>query len=172
MLAVILIIASALAIKKSRRQKVVRNRPKRHRLDYQPEVKQISPITPAYVPPRVQNIAVHIQPEGIDIINGRADITDSLVALVGKYSLETFTIATSDGLVLASSGTEIAQDDAAQYSEMYIHDPLSKTPGVNLFGLNHKGSDLVGIIRSVKPVIDETCKKIIIDTKDILNKWL
>ena len=75
-----------------------------------------------------------------------------LIALVEKYSLTTFTIATSDGLVFASSGGDDANINAATYTAMETRDPLSKTATVIIPGLIHKGSDLVGIIRYAKSV--------------------
>jgi hypothetical protein len=112
------------------------------------------------------------KPKEINLLNGSPDITQSLRALVEKYSFDQFTIATSDGLVFASSGAETVQNDAAQYGERFASDPYSETPGVVLFGLSHKGSDLVLIIRTNLPVPDEIRTAIEKDTKDILNWWI
>ena len=100
------------------------------------------------------------------------DITASLRTLTEKYSLDQFTIATADGLVFASSGGENAQDDAALFSEMFASDPLTETPGVTLFGLDYKGSGLVGIIRTNLRIPGEVARMIERDTKDILHKWI
>ena len=100
------------------------------------------------------------------------DITQSLGALVSKHSLDRFTIATSDGLVIASSGGGDAGADAAQFSGMFRNDPLLETPGVVMFGLSHKGSELVGIIRADRPVLEETRKKIEKDANDIIHRWI
>jgi hypothetical protein len=56
----------------------------------------------------VQKNAVSV-PKEIDILNGRTDITQSFLALAEKYSPGTFTIATSDGLIFASSGGRITK---------------------------------------------------------------
>ncbi len=86
-----------------------------------------------------------------------------------KYSLDSFTIATSDGLVFASSGGSTAQEDAAIYSRKYN----GKEPaGMVLFSLDHKGSDLVGIVRSTDSITGVTQKCIESDIKKILNKWI
>ncbi len=100
------------------------------------------------------------------------DISQSLGAVVAKYSLDRFTIATSDGLVFASSGGDDTGADAARYSEMFRNDPLSETPGVVMFGFSHKGSELVGIIRADRPVSEETRKKIEKDANDIIHRWI
>jgi hypothetical protein len=97
------------------------------------------------------------------------DLRQCLLALAGKYSIDSFTIATSDGLVFASSGGTMAQEDAAGYSGKYA----GKNPGgVVLFSLNHKGSDLTAIIRTRGIITGETQNRIENDTKVILNKWI
>jgi hypothetical protein len=105
----------------------------------------------------------------VDVLKNCQNLRQCLLALAGKYSLDSFTIATSDGLVFASSGGTTAQDDAAGYSGKYT----GKIPGdMVLFSLNHKGSELTGIIRTRGIVTGETQSHIENDTKDILEKWI
>jgi hypothetical protein len=111
-------------------------------------------------------------PEETSVTEGTADLTQSLGAVVAQYSLDRFTIATSDGLVFASSGGDDTGADAARYSEIFRNDPLSETPGVVMFGLSHKGSELVGIIRSDHPVSEETRKKIEKDAYLLIHRWI
>jgi hypothetical protein len=144
------------------------------RFAYQPETRAI-PKVPANTIPRPvakKGPAPLPQPKEIGLIESRTDISESLAALVEKYSLDQFTIATSDGLVFASSGAQSAQNDAAHYSEIFINDPLCETPGVVLSGINYKGSDLILIIGTPLPVPEEIQSGIENDTKDILNWWI
>jgi hypothetical protein len=141
-------------------------------LGYKPEVKPISPVVKKSIPQPVERPGVLSRPKPVSVVDGQPDVTGSLHALVEKYSLDQFTIATSDGLVFASSGGESAQSDAARYGELFVNDPLAETPGVLLFGFTHKGSDLVGIIRTDLQVPGETSRMIEEDTKDILNRWI
>lgn len=105
----------------------------------------------------------------VDLLENCQDFQQSLLALANKYSLDSFTIATSDGLVFASSGGSTAQEDAAIYSWKYD----GKEPaGMALFSLNHKGSKLMGIVRSQEIITGEKQKCIESDTKDILTKWI
>jgi hypothetical protein len=141
-------------------------------LEYQPGVKPVSQIPKKSIPQPVQRHDVLPQPKGVSVIDGMTDVTGSLHALVEKYSLDQFTLATADGLVFASSGGESVQTDAASYGELFVNDPLAETPGVVLFGFTHKGSDLVGIIRTNLQIPEEIARMIENDTKDILNKWI
>jgi hypothetical protein len=126
--------------------------------------------------PVVQSQRAHKTPalriEEVELLSGREDITRSLMALVEKYSLITFTIATSDGLVFASSGGDDANINAATYTTMALRDPLTKTTMVIIPGLIHKGSDLVGIIRTQNPLEEEILMNITKDTQTILNWWV
>ena len=129
-------------------------------------------IPPSIDAPPVPAAPAFPAPKEIDVIRERNDLAESLRALVAKYSIGQFTIATSDGLVFASSGGDSAQTDAARYGEQYTNDPLTETPGIFLFGFSHKGSDLVGIVRADLEVPEETGRRIERDTKDILNRWI
>jgi hypothetical protein len=175
--AVILIGGAALYLKKSRnasRLPPATSGEMTSRLAYQPETRPIPAVTQKTIPRVVaKKQATPVpQPKEVSLLNGRSDITDSLQALTEKYSLDKFTIATSDGLVFASSGAGSAQDDAAHYSEMFINDPLCETPGVTLSGLSYKGSDLILIIGTTQPFSQEIQQNIETDTKDILNWWI
>ena len=112
------------------------------------------------------------KPKKIDLTSTRRDLTESLTALAQKYSLDNFTIATADGLLFGSSGGDTALADAATYSGIFKSDPFSKTPGVSLFGMTHKGSDLVGIVRAKTPLKNEVIQQITADTQVVLNWWV
>jgi hypothetical protein len=127
---------------------------------------------PAPSPAPAGKAAAPPQRTGISVVEGCSTITECLDALVRKFSLESFTLATSDGLVFASSGGGNAPADAAKYSEIFFNDPLSETPGVFLFGLDHSGSRLVGVIRTPHEISREIQDAMEKDTKDILNRWI
>ena len=146
--------------------------PHRHRLDYQPESKLMPVIRPMVTSPSLARAADVPKPKDVDLTNTRKDMTESLEAFVGKYSLSCFTIATADGLVFGSSGGDTDQADSATYSEIFKNDPLTETPGVVLFGLTHKGSELIGIVRAKTPLPNKIVQQIAADTKVILNWWI
>jgi hypothetical protein len=124
----------------------------------------------------VQSQRAHKTPafpiKDVELLSGCENITRSLIALVEKYSLVTFTIATSDGLVFASSGGDDANINAATYTTIPSRDPLTKTTTVIIPGLIHKGADLVGIIRTQNPLEEEILMNITKDTQTILNWWV
>ena len=175
LLAVVIIVAAALISKKNQKKQFLKGRNKiadfpHQRLDYQSEIRLIKRMLPALQSRTVHKNAAPALKE-IEILYGRTDITQSLLALVEKYSLDTFTIATSDGLIFASSGGEDSPTDAATYSKMVNHDPPLTTPLVIVSGLTHKGSTLVGVIRTQNPVSEDISKRIAKDTQAILNWW-
>lgn len=140
-----------------------------HRLDYQP------PAKPGWVPIPIpisryqkQQPVTAPAPEA-NLLENCQDLQECLLALAGKYSLDSFTIATTDGLVFASSGGSTAQEDAARYGRNYDG---NVPDGVTRFSMNHKGSELTGIIRSGGIITGDTQKRIENDTKDILYRWI
>ncbi len=145
-------------------------RARKQRLDYQPSAKPVWVPAPVPVSRQVQKqeSAARQIPE-VDLLTDCRDLGESLLALTKKYSLDSFTIATSDGLVFASSGGNTAQEDAAGYCRNY---DIRESAGVALFSLNHHGSELTGIIRSQGIITGEIQKRIESDTKDILNRWI
>jgi hypothetical protein len=84
------------------------------------------------------------------------DLQQCLIALAGKYSLD-------------SSGGSTAQEDAARFNRK---NNKSELEGVALISMDHKGSELTGIIRPRGIMTRETLKHIEIDTQDILNRWI
>jgi hypothetical protein len=111
-------------------------------------------------------------PKNISCLVGKTSLTESLQTLAEKYSFDEFTIVTADGLLLGSSRNRIPAADAATYSELFFRKQSGEMPGVVLFGLAHKDSTLIGVIRSKNPMTRETELKVTNETKDILNWWI
>ncbi len=167
----IIIIAVAWVLKKIlEARSAEEDRTRGERLDYQPSVKW----NPVAKPVPISWQGRKERPDAAtvadtDILGTCQDLQQCLTALAGKYALESFTLATSDGLVFASSGSSTALEDAAGFGRK------SGAPvpsGVTLFSMVHKGSGLTGIIRSENRISREIEKRIAEDTKDILNKWI
>ena len=172
---IIILIPAALLLKKMLAARSEEDgRTRRQRLDYQPPAKTgwvAIPIPISWQKQKQQSGAAPgatFIPE-VDLVENCKNLEESLHALTGKYSLDSFTIATSDGLVFASSGGSTAADDAARFCRHY---DIRESVGVALFSVNHKGSELTGIVRSQGIITGEIQKRIESDTKDILNRWI
>jgi len=111
-------------------------------------------------------------PTEMNCIDGLTDISQSLAALAEKYSLEEIALATSDGLLLASSREIPEDEDIARYCGMYHTNPLAGLPGIMLFSVDHKGSSLVGIAKTKGRAPENLKHDMIRETKDILNWWI
>ena len=173
----IAILAGVMRYRRRRRVRLPYTRPEAgtkppgpDRFGYQPEARPVPPVQE-----RAENRPspeISRAGEETSVTEGTDDIAGSLRAMVAKYSLDSFTFATSDGLLFASSGGDDPGEDAARYSEIFRNDPLWETPGAVVFGLSHKGSELIGIIRTGRPVTEETRKKIEKDAGRILQRWI
>ena len=106
-----------------------------------------------------------------DVIHGRKTIAESLKALCEKYSLDSCTIATPDGLVVASS-LEDAEEEAAQYSYLYINGIAPHDPFIRLFGISYQGGEVVGIVKGRKEVFDNSQQALQNELQAILDWWL
>ena len=119
---IIILIPAALFLKKTLKARSAdEGRARRQRLDYQPPVKPVwvrHAGTDLLADTRNNSPSTAPVPE-VDLLENCQDLQQSLLALAGKYSLDSFTIATSDGLVFASSGSNTAQEDAASYCRKY-----------------------------------------------------
>jgi hypothetical protein len=165
---ILVIIPAAVILIRSRKARAAEAGERTQRLDYQPSTTSIKVAKP--VPAWRQAGKPRPAPvPAIDVTENCRDIQESLLALLRKYSLDSFTIATSDGLVFASSGGSTAQEDAAAFSG---RETVPGERGVTLFGLDHKGSELTVIVRSAAEIPDEIQSRMENDTKDILNKWI
>jgi hypothetical protein len=111
-----------------------------------------------------------LQPEDVQI-SDLGDITKNLYAVVSKYHIDSITLSTTDGLMIATTG-ENGQDDAAHYGHVLKPGEIPSAPGITLFFLTHKGSSVVGIIRSGKLVPDLILENIRNDTEKIMKWWI
>jgi len=145
--------------------------PRRQNLDYQPRAKPVSPLRPP-VAPAGTRYATLPPPKSMSVVAGRRDITDSMQALVIKYMLDGFTLATEDGLVFASGGDVDATGDAAKFGGAPGLGMAGDKDGVTLFTVTCMGSNLTGILRSNLPLPAGALGMIEADTQEILNRWI
>lgn len=105
---------------------------------------------PAAAPPAP--LPAEESPADIDVLAGSGEMGAALRTLVRKYSLGSLTLATTDGLVVATSGGSDAESDAAHYSSAFVRGVSPSEKEITLFSVNYRGSPLVGVIRSSKSI--------------------
>jgi hypothetical protein len=107
----------------------------------------------------------------VDILEDHTNIRRNMEALNQKYGLESITLASPDGLVVASSD-EDAHQIAAQFSHMTKKGMKQEDSRIQVFEMYYRGSPLTGIIRTNHPIPDTWLSSIEEDARKILNWWL
>jgi len=105
------------------------------------------------------------------LLRRHTSIDQSLQALCDLYRLESITVATNDGLVVASTSKE-AQSEAAMMSDRFHRGEVKEDPGMRVFRIDHKSSVMIGIIRTSERLDDEKSAFISENVIKILNHWL
>jgi hypothetical protein len=98
-------------------------------------------------------------------------IEESLRALAELSQVEWITLATRDGLVVASNYQD-AQSDAANYSYLIKQGGEQDEPGVKVWQIDHKAGPLIGIARSNKQIDEGKFAFMIENVTKILNYWI
>ena len=98
-------------------------------------------------------------------------LQDYLAAIGEKYHLASYTLATSDGLVIGSTKTD-AQKEAAEFSHLYAQGNKPDEAGVELIAVQHHGETVVGIARTAEQIPTELMSALEQDTKDALQHWV
>jgi hypothetical protein len=107
----------------------------------------------------------------VDVLEDRTDIRKNMESLGKKYGLESITLSSPDGLVIASSDPD-ASEIAAQYSHKVRLGIKPEDSRVQVFEMHYRGSPLIGIIRSDRPLPAGWLSPLEEDVKKILNWWL
>lgn len=107
----------------------------------------------------------------VDILENNSDIRRNMEALNKKYGLGSITLASPDGLVIASSDPD-AQQIAARYSHMMIKGLKPEDARIQVFEMYYRGSPITGIIRVDHPLPAAWLSSIEEDARKILNWWL
>ncbi|NYT06518.1 MAG: hypothetical protein GKC04_09185 [Methanomicrobiales archaeon] len=107
----------------------------------------------------------------IDVLRGSADISESMRRIGEKYGAISVTLASRDGLAIASSAGE-ADEEAATMSHAYFRGAPPEDPAVRLFGLEFRGEPVIAILRTGKPVPDAWEDSIREDLLALMAWWL
>jgi hypothetical protein len=113
-----------------------------------------------------------VSPKDMDLLLKRQNsIEESIRALSELARVDGITLATRDGLVVASN-YENAQADAATYSHLMNRGEENSDPAVKIWQIDHKAGTLIGIARSKEPIAGERWAFMKENVSKILNYWL
>jgi hypothetical protein len=110
--------------------------------------------------------------QGTPDITHFSDISDEILAVRRKYSLDSLTVASYDGLVVLSSGNPSAESDAAYFSHRIITGEETGNDGINVDTVEFRGSPLLIITRSSNRHPDDQADSIKNDIRRVLRDWL
>ncbi|HPS23740.1 MAG TPA: hypothetical protein PLM60_10105 [Methanoregulaceae archaeon] len=157
---------------------------RKSRTTAQKKMQSITP-EPFHVPLRVQKIPVKIREatpvpiaepvsssKDIDCLHGMTSLSESLVALAQKHALEEVTLATADGLLLASSGSAPNAENIARYCGVHKDSAWAQPDGIRMFDIEHRGSIIILMIKTSLPLMRESERALVQETKAILNWWI
>lgn len=123
----------------------------------------------------VQKVQTPPKDEGKKQFNVNTDAPDiptGIKNLCALYGLDSLTVSSLDGLVIASSGHPSAITEAAQFSYAFQTGAPIPDEGVHVFSVDYRANPLVGILRSQGIVQDSSLAAIKKDLELILEKWI
>ncbi|MCK9297475.1 hypothetical protein HL657_10345 [Methanoculleus sp. YWC-01] len=98
-------------------------------------------------------------------------LEETLGAISKKYSLASFTLATTDGLLIGSTKPG-SEGEAARYSYLYTQGKLHDEAGAELLGIPCRGETVVGIIHPSEHLSAEQMNALEQDVQDSLQHWV
>jgi ABC-type Na+ efflux pump permease subunit len=101
-----------------------------------------------------------------------SDISEEIFAVRNKYSLDSLTVASYDGLVVISSGNPSAESDAAYFAQRVKTGEKIGKDGVSVNTVEFMGSLLLIITRSSNGLPDDQVDSIKNDIRWVLRDWL
>ncbi len=122
--------------------------------------------------PQKPEFTAPVSPKDMDVLLKRHNsIEESIRALSELARVDGITLATRDGLVVASNYTN-AQADAATFSYMMNKKEENRDPAVKIWQIDHKAGTLIGIARTKEPIAGERLTFMKENVSKILNYWL
>jgi hypothetical protein len=112
----------------------------------------------------------------IDVVKG--SLSESMMTLTQKYRLESLTVASQDGLVIASTG-KVPDQDAAVYSglfqELYKvkHEPYYyvESKEVSLYSVEGGAQNVIGVAHKKGALAPDEVKAIREDTRKVIDRF-
>lgn len=107
-----------------------------------------------------------------DVSSDAPDIPSGMKNLCTLYGLDSLTVSSPDGLVIASSGHPSAITEAAQFSYAFQTGAPIDEEGIHVFPVDFHAHPLVGIFRSSGSFQDSSLDSLKKDLETILEKWI
>jgi len=125
-----------------------------------------------------EKISAKVVPLDINV-NDSESVQQSIEALSNKYFLESATITSDDGLVIASS-SDRSEEEAAEFSFMFQEaQKIRQTNlislaeiGVYICSINSRESPLICILKSEYVIESNRLNKIREDAESIIKRWV
>ncbi|MDY6864777.1 MAG: hypothetical protein SVY15_02220 [Halobacteriota archaeon] len=124
-----------------------------------------------------EEISATIVPLNIDVVDTEG-IPESMGALTRKYSLESITLASEDGILIASS-SDRGEEEAAEFSFMFHETQKIRSTsfislvevGMYIYSIDSRDGSILCVIRSENILEKNRVMKIAEDAKAILKCW-
>ncbi len=142
-----------------------------------PEVKQATrPPMPGPMEAMKAPVVGKIEIPAIDVVKGT--LQESMVTLTQKYKLDSLTLASQDGLVVAST-SRTPEQDAAVYSGLFQElykvkqEPYYnvESKGVGLYSVESGAQKVIGVAARKSGLAPEEARAIREDTKKIVERF-
>ncbi|KAF1078904.1 hypothetical protein [Methanogenium sp. MK-MG] len=107
----------------------------------------------------------------INLTEGISDISESMRRYTIKYHLDSATLASMDGFLIASSHAD-SEREAANLTARYRENAMTEVGDTHITPLSYRGEEILLIFRTTQQVTKERAEMMIRDGRSILSHWL
>ena len=107
----------------------------------------------------------------INLTEDASDIDESMKRYTRKYSLDSVTLASRDGLSIASSHSD-SDKEAANLAARYQENAIQEIGDTHIIPLNYRGEDILILFRTTEQIGKERQDMMIRDGRAVLAHWL
>ena len=107
----------------------------------------------------------------INLMKGISDINESMKRYAKKYHLDSATLASIDGLSIASSHPD-SEQEAANLTARYQVNAITEIGDTHIIPLEYMGEKILILSRSVGKIPNDRAEMMMRDAKLILSHWL
>jgi hypothetical protein len=108
----------------------------------------------------------------MSLMGEKDDIFTGMQNIALNYHLNSLVVATSDGLVVASAGSNDPESEAAHFSSLFTGKFTRSEQDTWLLPLEHRGISLIGIARSQDTLPTEVASRMVEEIEFLLEQGL